>query len=139
VSLLFLLDSNILSDPLRANPSERVLKRLERRPETLATASPVWHEMNFGCARLPDSRRRRTIESYLERIVRGTLPILPYDTKAAEWHARERARLEARGRTPPFVDGQIAAIAVVNNLTLVTDNEADFSNFRNLRIENWHA
>lgn len=139
MSLLFLLDSNILSEPLRANPSEKVLKRLERHPETLATASPVWHEMNFGCARLPDSRRRRTIESYLERIVRGTLAILPYDTKAAEWHARERARLEARGRTPPFVDGQIAAIAVVNNLTLVTENEAEFSNFRNLRIENWGA
>ena len=39
------------------------------------------------------------------------LPILDYDRRAAEWHARERARLEAAGSPAPFVDAQIAAIA----------------------------
>ena len=46
--------------------------------------------------------------------------ILPYDDGAAEWHARERARLSSKGLTPSFVDGQVAAITVVNGLILVT-------------------
>jgi tRNA(fMet)-specific endonuclease VapC len=45
--------------------------------------------------------------------------------------------LSARGETPPFADGQIAAIARVNELTLVTFNDADFQRFRGLRVVNW--
>lgn len=41
-------------------------------------------------------------------------------------------------RSPPFVDGQIAAIAYVNDLILVTRNTEDFSNFSDLKLENWH-
>ena len=41
------------------------------------------------------------------------------------------------GKTPTFVDGQIAAVAAVNNLTLVTANVADYTDFEGLRIENW--
>jgi hypothetical protein len=40
------------------------------------------------------------------------------------------------GRTPPFLDGQIAAIAFVNDLVLVTRNVDDFAPFEKLRIEN---
>ncbi|ETX01492.1 MAG: hypothetical protein ETSY2_37180, partial [Candidatus Entotheonella gemina] len=43
--------------------------------------------------------------------------IFSYDREAVLWHAEERARLASQGRIPPYVDGQIAAIAVVNNLT----------------------
>ncbi len=64
--------------------------------------------------------------------------ILPYDERAAEWHAKERARLSLKGRTPSFVDGQIAAIAKVNGLVLVTRNTTDFKSFSKLVIENWH-
>lgn len=67
------------------------------------------------------------------------MPILPYDERAAHWHAVERARLVAAGRTPPFVDGQIAAIAVVNDLVLVTANVADYEPFAGLTVENWHG
>jgi hypothetical protein len=51
------------------------------------------------------------------------VPILPYDDRAAQWHAEERARLYQK--TPPFIDGQIAAVAVVNELTLITNNLLD--------------
>lgn len=64
--------------------------------------------------------------------------ILPYDERAAEWHASERARLIALGRTPSFVDGQIAAIAKVNSLILVTRNMSDFKEFSGLKLKNWH-
>ena len=64
--------------------------------------------------------------------------ILPYDDRAAEWHAKERARLSSSGLTPSFVDGQIASIAKVNDLILVTRNTDDFKPFSKLKLENWH-
>jgi tRNA(fMet)-specific endonuclease VapC len=66
------------------------------------------------------------------------MTILPYDERAAEWHAKERARLTFLGQMPSFVDGQIAAIAKVNNLILVTRNTSDFKKFSGLKLENWH-
>jgi tRNA(fMet)-specific endonuclease VapC len=65
------------------------------------------------------------------------MPILPYDADAADWHAAERARLAFAGRVPPFVDGQIAAIAVTRGLTLVTANVADFRPFAGLTVIDW--
>lgn len=65
------------------------------------------------------------------------LLVLPYDGEAARWHARERARLERLGLTPAFVDGQIAAVAAVRGLVLVTRNVRQFEAFTDLRIENW--
>ena len=56
---------------------------------------------------------------------------------AAAWHARERARLLAQGRTPPLAGGQIAAIAGVNELVLVTAKTADFAAFESWRMEDW--
>ena len=70
---------------------------------------------------------------------RRDLVILPYDEAAADWHADERARLSAIGLTPPFADGQIAAVAAVNGLVLVTRNVADFQHFQGLTIENWYV
>jgi tRNA(fMet)-specific endonuclease VapC len=65
--------------------------------------------------------------------------LLPYDSRAARWHAEERARLQAKGLTPAFVDGQIAAVAATNNLTLVTRNVSDYKRFRGLKIVSWHS
>ena len=65
--------------------------------------------------------------------------ILPYCNEAAGWHAKERARLTAIGQTPSFIDGQIAAVAYVNNLIMVTKNIADFQPFSGLIIENWYS
>jgi len=62
---------------------------------------------------------------------------LPYDTAAAEWHAAERTRLTAIGLTPPFVDGQIAAIAATRGLILVTNNASDFQHFGGLVVVDW--
>jgi tRNA(fMet)-specific endonuclease VapC len=135
--LRFLLDTNILSEPLRPQPNPLVIQRMVEHSEALATASVVYHEIQFGCYRLPDSRKRRTIAAYLQDEIEAKLVILPYDLDAAQWHAKERSRLVDLGRTPSYIDSQIAAIAVVNNLVLVTNNTADYSNFEDLQLENW--
>lgn len=114
-----------------------VVEKLRQHTNELATAAPVWHELLFGSRRLPLSRRRTEIERYLYEVVRPAMVILPYDSAAAEWHAAERARLTAAGNTPPFVDGQIAAIARVNDLVLITANVADFALFAEVRVESW--
>ena len=137
MSLRFLVDANVLSEPLKPIPNSVVLRRIEQHRSELATASLVWHELLYGCHRLPESKTRTTIEDYLRDTLAPSLLILPYESRAAEHHARERARLAGAGKTPPFIDGQIAAIAYVNNLVLVTRNDADFAAFEGLRIENW--
>jgi tRNA(fMet)-specific endonuclease VapC len=139
VSLRYLLDTNVISEPVRPVQDPGVIRRLRLRENEICIASVVWHELLFGWERLPDSRKKREIERYLFQVVRPNLPALPYDSDAAEWHARERARLAAVGRTPPFVDGQIAAIAKVNDLVLVTANRPDFEVFEGVQIEDWRA
>jgi tRNA(fMet)-specific endonuclease VapC len=137
LSLTYLLDTNIISEPLRPTPNPAVLTRLERRQDAIAIPSVVWHELLFGYYRLSESKKRTAIETYLRDVVAPTLPILSYDERAAAWHAAERARLTGSRRTPSFADGQIAAIAVVNDLRLVTENLSDFANFQDIQIENW--
>ena len=106
----------------------------------MATASVVWHELLFGLRRLPTSARRAAIQEYLNEVVAPSVPILPYNDRAADWHAAERSRLTGAGRTPPpFADGQIAAVARTNGLTLVTANPTDFAAFRDLEVEDWRG
>ncbi len=133
----YLLDTSIVSSPISKIPDADILKRLGERGHECAIAAPVWHELTYGCRRLPRGRRRTALEAYLADVVRASFPILPYDDAAATWHGHERARLEALGRQAPYVDGQIAAIAHANGLVLVTLNTKDSSSFEGLKVENW--
>jgi tRNA(fMet)-specific endonuclease VapC len=114
----YLIDTDVLSEPLRPSPKPALITFLKTNQEAICTAAPVWHELWYGCSRLD----------------RG-IPIIPYDSKAADIHAKERARLERLGKTPPFVDGQIAAIALANDLVLVTKNARHYRTFKSLRVE----
>jgi tRNA(fMet)-specific endonuclease VapC len=135
--LRYLMDTNTLSEPLKTIPNAKVLANLKHYQDGIATASPVLFEMTFGCSKLPDSKKRRAIRHYLDEFVRPNIPVLPYDEKAATVHGEEHARLATKGRVLPFIDGQIAAIAKVQNLILVTRNVADFKWFEGIDIENW--
>ena len=135
----YLLDTNVLSEATRATPDARVMAQLRRHGDRIATSAITWHELHHGLALMPPSRKRTAVAAYLESLARAELPVLPYAADAAEWHARERARLAAAGLTPPFADGQIAAIAKVNGLTLVTRNMADFRHFSGLKLQNWFS
>jgi tRNA(fMet)-specific endonuclease VapC len=132
-----LLDTSIVSVLLWTRPDALVVERLESVWHECALAAPVWHELTYGCRRLPAGRRKSAIESLLSDVLQVSFPILPYDEAAAAWHGAERARLESIGKAAPFTDGQIAAIAHVQNLTLVTANFRDFRNFQGLRVEDW--
>lgn len=137
MSFRYLLDTSIVSSPISKVPDPEVLARLEAHGSECAIAAPVWHELTFGCERLPEGKRRDAIEAYLQDVVLASFPVLGYDAAAAQWHGIERARLEALGKPPPYVDGQIAAIAHVNDLTLVTLNVKDFSRFKGIDVERW--
>lgn len=135
--LRYLLDTNVLSEPMKSAPNPRLVKRVESKQGEMATCAMVWHELRFGCERLPPSRRRSAIAAYLDEIVRPAFPILPYDEAAAAWDARARARLAKSGRYPPATDAQIAAIAATNDLILVTANARDFRRFKGLQVDDW--
>lgn len=77
--------------------------------------------------------------TYVEDVVGGSFPVLPYDDAAAGWHARERVRLEKKGVAAPYIDGQIASIARTNGLVLVTLNRRDFTRYEGLEVETWSA
>ena len=135
----YLLDTNVLSEAVKSVPDKNVMAMFEKHQDEIITAAPVWHELQFGCERLPKSRKKDIITSFLNDILKRSMVILPYDKRAAEWHAKERARLSFRGIAVSFVDAQIASIAGVNDLILVTRNVVDFKPFSKLKLENWHS
>ncbi|NJL80807.1 MAG: type II toxin-antitoxin system VapC family toxin [Richelia sp. RM2_1_2] len=136
MSLKYLLDTNILSEPARPIPNVNVLHKLDIHKSEIVLSSIVVHELLHGCLRLPESKRRESLWNYIHESVLN-LPVLDYDLNAAQWHAQERARLSKVGKTPAFIDNQIASIAYCNNLILVTNNTSDFEFFKDLIIENW--
>jgi tRNA(fMet)-specific endonuclease VapC len=110
---------------------------MTQRGHQCAIASVVWGELTYGCERLESGRRKAELEAYLQQVVLKSFPVLPYDEAAATGHGIERARLERTGRPGAFVDGQIAAIARVHDLILVTANVRDFARFEDLVVEDW--
>jgi len=133
----YLLDTNVLSELVRAKPDPLATRWFTRHGGHSATAAPVIQELRYGASSLPPSKRRDRLERYIEDVIIATYTIFPYDVQAADWHGRERARLALAGRPPPFADGFIAAIAAVNDLTLVTANLKDFHYYNELRVESW--
>src|SRR5712692_5088888 len=133
----YLLDTSVVSSPISKKPNPRIIARLDRHGHECEIAAPVWHELIYGCRRLPQGKRRTGLETYLRDVLQSSFPILPYDEVAAEWHGRERARLEKLGRPVPYADSQIAAVANINGLVLVTVNVEHFTGYEDLKVEDW--
>jgi tRNA(fMet)-specific endonuclease VapC len=89
----YLLDTNILSEPVAARPSPSVLDRIKANSTSLATSSVTWQEMLYGMFLLPAGKRRDQIEDYLLRRVRTSLPIIGFEERAARSQAEQRAHL----------------------------------------------
>ena len=135
----YLLDTTVVSSPISKTPNPKIIAWLDRHGHECSIAAPVWHELTYGCQRLPQGKRRTAIETYMHDVVQSSFPILPYDEVAAAWHGRERARLENLGRPAPYVDAQIAAVAHINGLILVTVNTKDFARYKDLKVEDWSS
>ena len=133
----YLLDTNILSEPARLKPNDKVMQYFSEYDGQYVTAAIVWYELQYGCVLLPGSKRKAQLQLYLLTLQDSGLIILPYEQTAAEWFACHRAVLKEHGKTAAYADGEIAAIAAVNNLTLVTRNTDDFSAYNNLLLDNW--
>ena len=84
-----LIDTNVLSEPMRKRPDAVVLAELEQGGHSLQTASLVIHELSYGIQRLADGRRKDRFRSYLQNLLSSGLPVLPYDNAAALWHGEE--------------------------------------------------
>jgi tRNA(fMet)-specific endonuclease VapC len=121
----YLLDTNIIAEPTKLPPNANVLKALAQHSGQISISSVSWHELWFGTDRLPPSRKRQILETYLNNLSVTGMPILPYTEAAGRWFATERSRLTS-----------IGLIAAVNNLILVTRNVADFIHFDGSRVEN---
>ena len=133
----YLLDTNIIAEPTKLEANLNVMNTLTLYSGEVAISAVSWHELWFGTDRLPPSRKRTTLETYLTNLANTGIPILPYTQEAGKWFATERSRLTSLGQTPAYADGQIASIAYVNNLILATRNTSDFIPFDGLNLENW--
>ena len=83
----YLIDTNVLSEPLKLRPSEAVLARLARDEEEIAIPAPAWNEFYFGEVRAPrgvsvSPRKRAVFEEYVNTVL-GRLPVVSYDVAAA--------------------------------------------------------
>lgn len=132
----FVLDTNTVSELARRRSNPGLEARIGRLRSSCALAAPVVDELQFGVSRIHSADRRQQYQRWLEVLI-ADFPVIPIDVACAQWHGRERARLSALGRPPSLYDGLIASVAVVNELTLVTHNTADFARFTGIRLEDW--
>jgi tRNA(fMet)-specific endonuclease VapC len=63
----FLLDTNVISEPLKRQPNSKVLRHLTLHGESLAISSITYHELKYGYLKLPASRKRQRLELYLQQ------------------------------------------------------------------------
>jgi tRNA(fMet)-specific endonuclease VapC len=121
---LFLLDSNIIIYLLEGL-SDSARERIEQcRPGEVATSAVAYAEVMRGIA-LDDIVARRKVEAFF-----SIVKILPFDTEAALCYTRVPFK---RGH----FDRLIAAHAIATNLTVITNNSADFADVPGLKFENW--
>ena len=63
--------------------------------------------------------------------------VVAFDESAAEEFGKLRGLLKQQGRTVNPVDLEIAAVAIAQNLTLVTNNTRHFQNIPGLQLDDW--
>ena len=133
--MIFLLDTNVCIEALRQR-NAAVVRRLAATPASdVRLCSVVKAELYHGARR---SQQAQTNLVKVENFVRPFLS-LAFDDDAAREYGRLRADLESRGAVIGPNDLQIAAIALVHGLTLVTHNITVFSQVPVLNLEDWQA
>lgn len=126
---MIILDTNVLSEVMKAAPSPQVSAWLEGRPPLqLFTTTITQAEILYGVELLPSGKRRAALELAIERIFERAFEgrILPFDSEAARAFARIAWLKRAAGRPGTEFDTQIAAIAFCHGAAVATRNTMDF-------------
>lgn len=126
---MILLDTNVVSEPLRATPEPRVVEWLDAQPlETLYLSVVTVAELRFGVARLPAGKRRDALRERLETQVIPAFAgrVLTFDLPATQAYADLMGKAQTAGLAIGMADGYIAAIATVNGMTVATRDKAPF-------------
>ncbi len=121
------LDTNVLSELTKPDPSARVVGWLENNESRLALPTIVLAELRYGIARLPEGKRKQSLlgfwDSKRDRFLGRTFP---FDTQAARIYGEIVDEVERLGRTVKVGDGQIAAIALVHSMPVATRDTDDY-------------
>jgi toxin FitB len=126
---MIVLDTNVISELMRAEPSEGVARWIADQSTTsLCTTVITQAEILFGAQLLPKSKRRETIEQKADVLFDKGFEgrVLPFDGDAARAYARIAAARRRAGRPISTADAQIAAIARSRGFELATRNVSDF-------------
>ncbi|MFT3877120.1 MAG: type II toxin-antitoxin system VapC family toxin [Propioniciclava sp.] len=126
---MILLDTNVVSEPLRLSPHPGVVTWLDaQHPATLYLSAISVAEIRYGIASLPVGKRRTTLADRFERDVLPVFDvrILSFDEPAADHYAAMRAEMRSRGRAIGDLDAMIAAIALSRRLTISTRDTTPF-------------
>jgi predicted nucleic acid-binding protein len=132
----WLLDTNILAEPLRPVPSPSVVRRLHEHQGDMAIPVTVLQEMHYGWLRMPPGQRRDRVAEYFRTVV-TRLPVLALDAHAARVQAELRWQADQAGRPMGYPDSEIAAIALARGMTLATRNLRDFEGRAGLVCVDW--
>ena len=129
----FLLDTNACIKYLKGD-SLPLLQKLCRLPRSkIVLCDIVKIELYYGAYKSANPKKNLAVLNKLF----NEFDNLPLDDKAVIKCAQIRAQLAAKGTPIGPYDFQIAAIALVNNLTLVTHNTREFSRIEGLKMEDW--
>lgn len=126
---MILLDTNVVSEPMKQRPNRRVQDWLDAQAaETLYLSTISLSELLLGIEALPVGRRRRTLAAAARNKI-GDLfgdRIIPFDVAAAEAYATVVILARGNGYAISTADGQIAAIAASRSFTIASRDEAPF-------------
>lgn len=127
---MIVLDTNVVSEPLRANPNPAVIAWLDRQvAETLFLTATSLSELLVGIEVLPDGRRKAALATGLGALLDRLFAtrILPFDEAAAKVYASVVGVARGNGLAIAVVDGQIAAIAINHGYVVATRDTAPFA------------
>jgi len=126
---MIILDTNVISEVMKPNPSPRVVHWLGQYPPSrLFTTAMTQAEILYGLELLPKGKRRSALQSAVEAMFAEEFAgrILPFDSEAAQVFPHIACARRALGRPVTQFDAQIAAIAQTRGGAVATRNTADF-------------
>lgn len=126
---MILLDTNVISEPLRPHPNSRVIAWMDTHPlETLYLSAITVAEVRTGVALLPDGKRKAVLQESLETKVLPLFSgrILAFDFSCTQAYAGLIAKAREAGLAIAAADGYIAAIAAAHTFAVATRDTRPF-------------